>query len=53
MDSFASTSAIAGQSMPMVGIEASVMALWLGHESIETTHVYLNANLALQEKILE
>ena len=26
--------------------------MWLGHESVETTQIYLNANLALKEKIL-
>ena len=34
------------------GVEQSVIALWLGHESIETTQVYLDADLALKEKIL-
>lgn len=34
------------------GVETSVIALWLGHESIETTHIYLEADLALKEKIL-
>ncbi|RLM20431.1 integrase [Brenneria alni] len=34
------------------GVETSVIALWLGHESIETTHIYLDADLALKEKIL-
>jgi hypothetical protein len=29
-----------------------VIALWLGHESIDTTQVYLDANLALKEKAL-
>jgi integrase/recombinase XerD len=29
-----------------------VIALWLGHESVETTQIYLDANLALKEKIL-
>lgn len=34
------------------GVEQTVIALWLGHESIETTQIYLNADLALKEKIL-
>ena len=34
------------------GVEQSVIALWLGHESIETTQVYLDADLSLKEKIL-
>jgi site-specific recombinase XerD len=34
------------------GVDTSVIALWLGHESVETTQVYLTANLALKEKIL-
>lgn len=35
------------------GVEQSVIALWLGHESIETTQIYLNANLELKAKILD
>jgi site-specific recombinase XerD len=34
------------------GVDRSMIALWLGHESIETTQIYLNANLALKEEIL-
>ena len=34
------------------GVDTSSIALWLGHESPATTHVYLDANLALKEKIL-
>ena len=34
------------------GVEQTAIALWLGHESIETTQMYLDADLALREKIL-
>jgi integrase/recombinase XerD len=29
-----------------------VIALWLGHESIETTEVYLHASMEMKEKAL-
>lgn len=35
------------------GVNITVIALWLGHESIETTHIYLEADLALKERALE
>lgn len=35
------------------GVDITVIALWLGHESIETTHTYLEADLAMKEKALE
>jgi integrase/recombinase XerD len=31
------------------GVDPSVIALWLGHESIETTQIYIHANMALKE----
>jgi integrase/recombinase XerD len=34
------------------GVDIAVIALWLGHESIETTNQYLHANLAIKEKAL-
>jgi site-specific recombinase XerD len=34
------------------GVDRAVIALWLGHESVETTQIYLSANLALKQKIL-
>jgi len=34
------------------GVDRSVIALWLGHESPETTQIYLEADLALKEKAL-
>jgi site-specific recombinase XerD len=34
------------------GIDRSVIALWLGHESVETTQIYLEATLAMKEDAL-
>ena len=35
-----------------VGVDISVIALWLGHEGIETTQIYLHADLATKERAL-
>lgn len=34
------------------GVDRAVIALWLGHESVETTYIYLHADLELKEKAL-
>ena len=34
------------------GVDRSVIALWLGHESVETTQMYLEATLAIKEQAL-
>ena len=34
------------------GVDITVIALWLGHESPETTQVYLQADLKMKEKAL-
>ena len=34
------------------GVDRAVIALWLGHESVETTYIYLHADLNLKEKAL-
>jgi integrase/recombinase XerD len=40
----------AAMSLLQAGVDRSVIALWLGHESMETTQVYLHADLELKEK---
>ena len=34
------------------GVDRAVIALWLGHESVETTQIYLDADLSLKERAL-
>lgn len=34
------------------GIDTTVIALWLGHENVRTTQIYLHADLALKERAL-
>jgi integrase/recombinase XerD len=34
------------------GVDTSVIALWLGHVSVETTQIYLHADLELKEQAL-
>jgi integrase/recombinase XerD len=34
------------------GVDTTVIALWLGHEQIQTTRIYLHADLAIKEKAL-
>ena len=34
------------------GVDITVIALWLGHESPSTTHVYLHADMALKESAI-
>jgi integrase/recombinase XerD len=34
------------------GIDTSVIALWLGHENVETTQIYLRADLTLKERAI-
>ncbi len=35
------------------GVDITLIAMWLGHESIETTHLYITTNLELKEKALK
>lgn len=34
------------------GVDTTVIALWLGHESVETTQIYIHADLTLKEKAI-
>lgn len=42
----------AAMELLQAGVDISVIALWLGHESIQTTQVYLHAHIALKEAAL-
>jgi integrase/recombinase XerD len=42
----------AAMELLQAGVDCTVIALWLGHESIETTQTYLHAHLALKEAAL-
>jgi len=35
------------------GVDCTLIALWLGHESVETTQMYIHANIELKEQALE
>ena len=35
------------------GVDSTVIALWLGHEQVETTQMYLHASLTLKGRTLE
>lgn len=35
------------------GVDMSTIALWLGHETLQTTHLYVEADLAMKEQALK
>jgi len=54
--SFFAFGAIAGEKLTKYlqsGVDCAVIALWLGHESMDTTQIYLHASLKLKEQVLE
>ncbi len=42
----------AAMELLQAGVDHSIIALWLGHESADTTMIYLQADLTLKEKIV-
>lgn len=42
----------AAMEMLQAGVDRAMIAIWLGHESVETTQIYLDADLALKEQAL-
>lgn len=43
----------AAMELLKAGVDVSVIALWLGHESIDTTQIYLEADLDMKREVLE
>ena len=44
--------AFGGHGLLHSGVDTTVIALWLGHESPATTRVYLHADMALKQQAL-
>jgi integrase/recombinase XerD len=42
----------AAMTLLHAGVDATVLALWLGHESVETTQMYIHADLTIKERAL-
>lgn len=42
----------AAMELLQAGVDRALIAIWLGHESLDTTQIYLDANLQLKEAIL-
>jgi integrase/recombinase XerD len=43
----------AAMNLLHAGVDITVIALWLGHESVATTQIYLQADLALKQQALD
>lgn len=42
----------AAMNLLHAGVDSTVIALWLGHESVEATQIYLHADLKIKERAL-
>ena len=43
----------AALNLLQAGVDISTIAIWLGHESIETTHKYMAADIEMKRRTLE
>ena len=43
----------AAMNLLQAGVDISTIAIWLGHESIETTHKYMVADIEIKRKAME
>lgn len=43
----------AAMRLLQAGVSTSVIALWLGHEGVETTQIYLHADMTMKERALD
>jgi integrase/recombinase XerD len=43
----------AAMALLRAGVDITVIALWLGHESVTTTQIYLQADMALKQRALD
>ena len=43
----------AAMALLHAGVDITVIALWLGHESVTTTQIYLQADMALKQRALD
>jgi site-specific recombinase XerD len=42
----------AAMQLPQNGVDRTVIALWLGHESVESTQMYVHADIQLKEQAM-
>jgi hypothetical protein len=35
------------------GVDRSVLALWLGHEQVDTTNIYMHGDLTIKQQALD
>lgn len=42
----------AAMQLLLNGVDRTVIALWLGHESVETTQIYVHADIAMKEEAM-